>query len=75
MRKEQFSVTDLTLGGVLKDKNGNIFLAFGTTVPADNSKGYAKGCIFIDTDATDNGFYINTGTPTACAFKLVTVAI
>ena len=37
--------------------------AMGETVPTDNSVGYAKGCIFIQTDGGDTTtFYINVGT-------------
>lgn len=48
----------------------------GTTVPTDTTTGYAKGCIFIDTDVLTgtSGFYINKGTNTSCVFELAPVA-
>lgn len=62
-----------TVGSVkvlLKDSDGNILKATGTTVPSDGVAGYAKGCLFIDTDvgAGTSGIYENVGTTTACNF-------
>lgn len=60
----------------LKDANGDILHAQGTTVPTDETTGYAKGCLFIDTDVATgtSGLYVNVGTNTSCVFKLVTNA-
>lgn len=57
---------------LLKDSSGNILLATGTTVPSDGGSGYAKGCLFIDTDvgAGSQGIYSNVGTTTACNFDV-----
>ena len=51
-------------------------MAQGTTVPTDATTGYAKGCLFIDTDVASgtSGLYVNVGTNTSCVFKLVTNA-
>ncbi len=63
-------------GVLIKDGSGNALLATGTTVPTDGTAGYAKSCLFIDTDvATGTGsLYLNKGTTAACAFTLVTQA-
>ena len=59
-----------------KDGAGNALLATGETVPTDADAGYAKGCLFIDTNvgAGTSGLYCNIGTTAACNFNLVTVA-
>lgn len=80
-RKQQISFGEVTLEGtllkgvnaLLLDKQGYILLATGTTVPSATA-GFAKGCIFIKTNATGNGFYINNGTTTSCNFALVTTS-
>jgi hypothetical protein len=68
--------TGKTVSGVtslMKDNNGKILIATGTTVPTDAGAGYAKGCIFIDTDvgAGSQGVYINVGTTAACNFDVI----
>ena len=65
-----------TTAVVLKDAAGDILVASGTTVPADTTTGYAKGCLFIDTDVVTgtSGLYVNVGINTSCVFKLVTNA-
>jgi len=61
---------------ILMDDAGDMLFVTGTTLPTDASDGYAKGCIFIDTDvATGTGsFYLNKGTKDSCVFTLVTQA-
>lgn len=58
------------------DTDGNILWAKGTDVPADSTSGYAKGCLFIDTDvgAGTTGLYVNVGTTSACDFDAVSDA-
>ncbi|NCC99856.1 MAG: hypothetical protein EOL95_09200 [Bacteroidia bacterium] len=65
-----------TVTAILRDSNQDILFATGTTVPTDATTGYAKGCLFIDTDvATGTGsLYLNKGVNTACVFTLVTQA-
>lgn len=60
---------------VLKDAAGDTLIASGTTVPGDVA-GYAKGCLFIDTDVGDgtSGLYVNVGIPSSADFKLITNA-
>lgn len=55
------------------DAEGNVLLATGTTKPTDTTSGYAKGCVFIDTDVATGttGFYTNDGTKTSCVFNAV----
>jgi len=65
-----------TISGVktlLRDSNGDILLATGTTVPTDTTTGYAKGSLFIDTDVVTGtkGLYENQGTNTSCVFDLI----
>ena len=68
-----------TAGGVtvlFKDAAGKALLATGTTVPVDTTTGYAKGCLFIDTDVATGttGLYCNKGTSASCVFTAVTQA-
>lgn len=62
--------------GILLDENGKALLATGTTVPTNGSNGYAKGCLFIDTDVATGttGLYCNKGTSASCVFTAVTQA-
>lgn len=61
---------------ILKDDLGDKLFVTGITVPANATTGYAKSCLFIDTDvATGTGsLYLNKGTKTSCVFTLVTQA-
>lgn len=53
----------------LTDEAGNALWAKGTTVPADADVGYAKGCLFIDTDASAGSIaWLNEGTAASSAF-------
>lgn len=67
---------DINFGEVtfrkLRDENGNILYAVGTTVPSAVA-GYAKGCLFIKSDAADgvNSVYENIGTTLSCNFNLI----
>jgi hypothetical protein len=65
-----------TVAVLLRDSNGDVLFATGTTVPTDATDGYAKSCIFLDTDvATGTGsMYLNKGTKDSCVFTLVTQA-
>lgn len=86
-RREQFSTGELTLVGISqkigtvtltvlqRDGAGKVLLASGTTVPTDGVAGYAKGCIFIDTDVTtgSTGLYENVGTTASCNFDALGV--
>lgn len=55
-----------------EDGNLDITQASGTSVPSDGSSGYAKGCVFYDTDVATglSGFYVNLGTNTSCKFRV-----
>lgn len=59
--------------GLMKDGSGNLLMATGTTVPTDAEVGYAKGCLFIDTDVAGGttGLYVNVGTTASCNFDAV----
>lgn len=59
---------------LIRDILGDALFATGITVPANDTNGYAKGCLFIDTDvaAGTTGLYCNKGTKDACEFTAVT---
>ena len=61
---------------MFRDHQDNILWATGTDVPADDTSGYAKGCLFIDRDvsAGTTGLYVNIGTTNACNFDAVSDA-
>lgn len=62
--------------GLFADNNGDLLICNGTTVPSNAQAGFAKGCIFNDTDVASGtgGTYLNKGTNLACIFSLVTQA-
>ena len=47
---QRHTVQDAT-GVIAVDENGDILIAAGKDKPAAGAKGYAPGCIFIDTDS------------------------
>jgi hypothetical protein len=73
-RSETPDTTEVTV--LMKDASGDILQATGITVPTDAETGYAKGCLFIDTDvaAGTTGLYVNVGTNTSCNFDAVSDA-
>lgn len=70
------TINSVAVTGLLTNSNGDILLAYGTTVPTTSSTGYAKGCLFIDTDVAlgTTGLNCNKGTNTECLFTAVTQA-
>lgn len=62
---------------VLRDTNNDVLIMQGTTVPTDGTTGYAKGCLFIDTDVVTwiDWVYKNVWTNTSCIFTLVSKPI
>lgn len=56
--------------------SGHIMYSTGLEVPADNSVGYAKGALHVDTDVATGttGLYCNKGTAASAAFTAVTQA-
>ena len=63
-----------TVRVVYKIEDG-ILIAYGNTVPTDETAGYAIGCIFIHTDGGDGtALYVNEGTAASCDFNAITVA-
>lgn len=61
---------------LLSDASGDALFATGTTVPTDATSGFAKGCLFIDTDVSTGttGLNCNKGTNTSCVFTAITQA-
>lgn len=62
-----------TIDVLFRDSDGDILYASGLTKPTDTTDGYAKGCLFIKTDAAagSKSLYENTGTKDSCVFNLV----
>ncbi len=62
---------------LMYDSAGKILMATGLTKPTDATSGYAKGAIFIKTDAGAGvrGFYTNKGTNTSCTFEVGAAAV
>ena len=87
MRNETFRMLDVygdTFGAtaagttndikvLLRDASEKILIATGTEVPTDATAGYAKGCLYIDTDVAtgSTGLYENVGTTTSCNFDQI----
>lgn len=69
--------TLLSVSCLLKDSSNKILLCSGTTVPTAGTSGFAKGCLFLKTDAatTIGGRYMNIGTSTSCIFVQATIAM
>lgn len=70
------TINSVAVTVLLADAAGDILIATGTTVPTDTSSGYAKGCLFIDTDVATGttGLNCNKGTKTSSQFTAVTQA-
>jgi hypothetical protein len=66
----------VSLTVLMRDAIEDILLATGLTKPVDTTSGFAKGCLFIDTDVATgtSGLYVNIGTNLSCSFKLVSNA-
>jgi hypothetical protein len=66
-------VNEIELQVLQYDGDSKILLCTGTTVPTADSSGFAKGCLFIKTDAADGtkGLYENQGTTSESDFNLV----
>ncbi len=59
----------------LTDRNGDIFLSKGLTFPSDGKAGYAKGAMFMDTDASATSvMYLNEGSNTSTNFNVINPA-
>lgn len=61
---------------LIYDKSRDKVYVTGSTVPTDDTAGYAKGCLFVDLDVVKGttGLYVNVGTNTECTFKAVSNA-
>lgn len=57
-------------GGALEDENGDLIFAKGASVPGAVA-GYAKGCIFLDTDSSTTVLYVNEGTAATADFRVI----
>jgi hypothetical protein len=62
---------------MLKDSLNKITLCTGTTVPVAGTTGFAKGCIYIKTNATTKiaALLVNAGTSTSCKFVTPAVGV
>ena len=56
-----------------RDASGYITKAKGVTVPTDAETGYAKGCLFVDTNVADDvpNTYINVDDESGCDFNVM----
>jgi len=56
-----------------RDADGNVLFATGTATVTNAGSGYAKGCLYIDTDIADGSpaLYCNIGTTTSCNFNIL----
>lgn len=56
-----------------RDNAGNVLRCSGTVTITDTGSGYAKGCLYIDTDvgAGTGSVYVNVGTTASCNFDLL----
>ncbi len=60
--------------GILAQVPGlGVIFAYGSTVPSDNTAGYAPACIFLDTNANsvNTVLYVNIGNATLCNFDVL----
>lgn len=67
------TVGGVTVNVLIEDSNGNVLLCTGTSIPTADSSGFAKGCLFIKTDADDGtkSLYENQGTSSLCDFNVI----
>lgn len=68
-----------SIGGVrvhFKDENNDAIYTTWTTVPTDWDSGYAKACLFVDTDIATgtSALYENIGTNTSCSFTKISTS-
>ncbi len=70
------TINSVAVFPVLCDGNGDILMGTGLTVPTNGSTGFAKGCLFVDTDVATGttGLNCNKGTNSSCQFTAVTQA-
>ena len=72
----QYKPETTAVVGLLSDPGtGDLLFAMGASVPQALDAGYAKGCLFIHTNAADlaSPMYVNTGTAKDCAFTRMTI--
>jgi len=67
------TINSIALTVLLKDGNGDVVYCTGLTVPTANSVGFAKGCLFVDTNVADGtkALYENQGTSLLSDFNLI----
>ena len=70
---DQATVNNQDITIYSQDENGDVLLAVGTATISDAASGYAKGCLYIDTNvgAGTTGIYENVGTSTSCNFDTI----
>lgn len=78
--REQLSIGELTLTGartpgvainvLIRDVTGDALMVQSTTAATDTASGYAKGCLWIDTDAAAGAVLkVNKGTRTSAVWQ------
>lgn len=70
---EKVTINDQDVVVYQRDDAGNVLFAVGIATISDGAAGYAKGCLYVDTDigAGSSGVYENVGTVAACNFDLI----
>jgi hypothetical protein len=73
---ESETINSQAVTGLLADSNGDLLICTGIVTITDGGTGFAKGCLYIDTDVATGttGLYCNKGTNTSCQFTAVTQA-
>jgi hypothetical protein len=61
-----------TINVLETDANSDVMRATGATLPTDGDRGYAVGCLFVQTDGgTETVLYVNEGSATSADFNPV----
>lgn len=65
------TINSQAIKSLFEDSNGDVLMATGTVTVTNTGSGYAKGCIYIKTNAGSGveGFFRNVGTNTSCIFE------
>ena len=61
------------VGDLLADAGEGIVIAVGRTVPGSGTKGFAKGCLWVQPGATGTTdvWYINSGSKSSATFSVL----
>jgi hypothetical protein len=70
------AASDLSQSPVATSTTNGILFTFGDGAPPASASGYAKGCLYVRTDAssTTTRLYINSGTNTSATWSTFTAS-